>query len=213
MEGRDDRSPGPGMNAGGRGKQPSLAGLGRPRVLCCRSCRVYMQSGAQLAPPEQTHLSIHSHGCPGCLLFTRKQQQGHIYNLKIHALPEKPFRDTQGPKVCLLSRRRQEDLLSSLSLDNVALRLELVKPRPHYPIAQVSQAADVTPTPPSRVQYPRMFSVQPLLGGLERARKRRTKQKHGRIAETPVGAGRADAAAASMQVGTCCGRRSLCLHC
>jgi hypothetical protein len=39
---------GPGMNAGGRGKQPSLAWLGRPRVLAAVAvpgCRVYMQSG------------------------------------------------------------------------------------------------------------------------------------------------------------------------
>jgi hypothetical protein len=44
------------------------------------------------------------------------------------------------------------------------------------------------------------------------ARKGRTKQKHARIGENSVAAGRADAGAASMQVGTCCasyGRRSL----
>ena len=90
--------------------------------------------------------------------------------------------------------------------DKLVLRQKLVKPRPHYPIAQASQAADVTPTPPSRVPYPRVLSVRPLLGP-KGQNKTETCQNRGRILSR-----RDEQTLLQHQcrlVGTCAGRRSL----
>jgi hypothetical protein len=67
------------------------------------------------------------------------------------------------------------DVLTTSSSDR-----EFVKPRSHYPIAQASQAADVTPTPPNRGSVSESaLSAAP--AGLERAEQNRSMPESGRI--------------------------------